>query len=74
MRWLIVAGVILIVLGVAGLAYHAIPIHHTEQAAKIGSLIANRDAEDNLVISTLAAVISIVAGGLLVAAGRRFPI
>ncbi len=70
MRILQFVGVILIVLGLVGLAYNVIPVHHQEQVAKIGSLTATQDKENDIVIPPYAGLIAIFAGGALVFAGR----
>ncbi len=71
MRFLTILGVLLIVLGVVGLTYSVIPIHHTEEVAKLGSLTATKDKENDVVIPPYAGVIFILVGGALAVAGRR---
>ena len=71
MRSLVVIGVILILVGVAGLLVNVVPIHHTEQVAKIGPLTANADKETDIVIPPYVGIIVILVGGALVFAGRR---
>lgn len=69
---LMIAGVVLIGIGIAGLVVNVIPVHHQEQEAKIGSLTINADRETDYVIPSYVGVIAIVAGaGLLVLGARR---
>jgi len=71
LRGLIIVGVVLILVGLGGLVFNVIPIHHTEQVAKIGPITATQDKETDFVIPPFVAVIIILAGGTLVLAGRR---
>ena len=70
MRGLVIVGVILILIGIGGLVAGQIPIHHTEQVAKIGPITANEDRESHIFIPPWVGVIVILAGGGLVFAGR----
>jgi hypothetical protein len=70
-RGLVIIGVILILVGIGGLIFNFIPIHQTEQVAKIGPITATKDKETDIVIPTFVAVIVIVVGGGLVFAGSR---
>jgi hypothetical protein len=71
MRALMILGVVLILAGLGGLVFRFIPVHHTEQVAKIGPITASEDKETDYVIPPYAAIIVIVVGGGLVVAGRR---
>jgi hypothetical protein len=71
MRWVAILGIILILLGIAGLIFNVIPYHQTEQVAKIGPLTATQETEKQLVIPPYAAVIAVIAGAALVFAGRK---
>jgi hypothetical protein len=71
LRGLIIIGVVLILVGIGGLVFNIIPIHHTEQVAKIGPITATADKETDFVIPTGVGVIVILIGGALVFAGRR---
>jgi len=70
-RGLLIIGVILILAGIGGLVFNFIPIHHTEEVAKIGPITATQDKVTDVVIPSYAAVIVILVGGGLVFAGRR---
>ncbi len=71
MRGLVIIGVVLILVGIGGLVFNVIPIHHTEQVAKIGPITATQDKETDVVIPTFVGAIVILVGGGLVFAGRR---
>ena len=71
MRALTVIGVALILLGIAGLVFDFIPIHHREEVAKIGSITATRDKETDVFIPSYVGVIVILVGAGLVFAGQR---
>ena len=71
MRWLAITGVILIVLGIAGLVVRAIPIRQTEEVAKIGPVTATQVRETEYPIPTYAGVIAVLAGVALIVADRR---
>lgn len=71
MRWVAILGIILILLGIAGLIFNVIPYRQTEQVAKIGPLTATQETEKQLVIPPYAAVIAVIAGAALVFAGRK---
>jgi hypothetical protein len=71
MRGLIIIGAVLILAGIGGLIFNVVPIHHTEQVAKIGPITATQDKETDVVIPTFVGVIVILVGAGLVFAGRR---
>jgi len=71
MRWLTILGVVLILLGIAGLVIRVIPIRHTEEVARIGPVTATQTKEDNYPIPTYAGVIAVLAGAVLIFADRR---
>lgn len=71
MRGLLIAGIILIVLGIAGLFVDHIPYHHQELVAKIGPLTATEDKETDVMIPPYAGIVVIVVGVALVFAGRH---
>jgi len=71
MRWLTTLGVVLILLGIAGLVVRVIPIRHTEEVAKIGPVTATRTTESEYPIPTYAGIVAVLAGAALVFADRR---
>ena len=71
MRGLVIIGVLLILVGIAGLIFNVVPIHHTEQVAKIGPITATQDKETDVVIPNYVGAIIILIGGGLVLVGHR---
>ena len=71
MRALTIVGVVLILLGIAGLVVRVIPVRHTEEVAKIGPVTATQTKEDDYPIPTYAGVIAVLAGAVLIFADRR---
>jgi hypothetical protein len=71
MRWLSILGVVLILLGIAGLVIRVIPIRHTEEVAKIGPVTATQTREDDYPIPTYAGIVAVLAGAILIFADRR---
>jgi hypothetical protein len=67
-----IAGIILIVLGVIGLAYGGITYTRRRDTVSIGPLSATIQQRETLPISPLIGAIAVVAGiGLLVVGSRR---
>lgn len=71
MRPIVILGVVLIVLGLAGLVFSHITWTETKPVAKIGPLQVNSQEDHSVWIPTVAGVIAVVAGVGLVFAGRR---
>jgi hypothetical protein len=71
MRALTIVGVVLILLGIAGLVVRVIPVRHTEEVAKIGPVTATQTKEDDYPIPTYAGVVAVLAGAVLIFADRR---
>jgi hypothetical protein len=71
MRWLAILGVVLILLGIAGLVVRVIPVRQTEEVAKIGPVTATQTKETDYPIPTYASVIAVLVGAALVFADRR---
>ena len=70
MRWLAVLGVVLVLLGIAGLVFNTFNYKETEQVAKIGPVTAQQVVEKQIVIPPYVGIVVIVAGIALVYAGR----
>ena len=67
-----IAGIILIVLGVIGLAYGGITYTRRRDTVSIGPLSATIQQRETLPISPVIGALAVVAGiGLFVAGGRR---
>ncbi len=71
MRWLAILGVVLILLGIAGLVIRSIPVRHTEQVAKIGPVTATQTTETQYPIPTYAGIAAVLAGVALIFLDRR---
>jgi hypothetical protein len=71
MRPLAILGVVLIVLGIAGLVVRVIPIRQTEEVAKIGPVTATQTKETDYPIPTYAGIVAVLAGAALIFADRR---
>ena len=71
MKGLLIAGIVLVVLGIAALAVNVVPIRHQEQVAKIGSVSVNAEKETDYVIPNYVGIGAIVIGVVLVVAGTR---
>lgn len=71
MRKLLIAGLVLVVLGIVALAVNVVPIRHQEQVAKIGSVSVNAEKETDYVIPNYVGIGAIVVGVVLVVLGTR---
>ena len=71
MRWLAILGVVLVLLGIAGLVVRAIPVRQTEEVAKIGPLTATQTTEREYPIPTYAGIVAVIAGAALIFLDRR---
>ena len=67
-----IVGIVLIILGVIGLAYGGITYTRRRDTVSVGPISATVQQRETLPISPIAGGIALVAGiGLLVAGGRR---
>lgn len=71
MRPVALIGILLVVLGVAGLVFSVFTYKTEDQVAKVGPLTATAEHEHTVYVPPYAGVIAIVVGGALVFAGRR---
>jgi hypothetical protein len=71
MRPLALIGVILIVLGVAGLVVGRISFTTEKKVVDLGPIEASKKEQHNIDVPDIAAVIAVLAGGFLVYVGRR---
>ena len=71
MRNLMWLGVVLIVLGVAGLVIQNVKFTETKRVVDIGPLHVNSEEQHNVPIPTIAGIVAVVAGLALVVAARR---
>ena len=67
-----IAGIILVILGLVGLAYGGLTYTRHRDTVNIGPLTATVSERESLPISPVAGVIAVIAGvGLIMGAGRR---
>ena len=71
MRPLAIVGIVLIVLGIAGLVMQRFSYTTEEKVLDIGPLEATAEKEHSVAIPDIAAIAAVLAGGFLVFAGRR---
>jgi hypothetical protein len=71
MKPIVIAGVVLIVLGIAGFAYQGISYTSRESVVDIGPLHATADRKKTLPISPILAGVLLVGGVAMVLAGGR---
>jgi len=67
-----IAGIVLIIVGIIGLAYGGITYTRRRNTVSLGPISATVTQRETLPISPIAGAIALVAGiGLLIAGGRR---
>lgn len=71
MRNMLWVGVLLVVLGIAGLAVQSVQFTETKKVIDIGPLQVNSEEKHNVPIPTIAGIIAVVAGLGIVFAARR---
>jgi len=71
MRGLVWVGVLLVVLGIAGLAVRGFTYTTQEKVVDLGPIHATADKEHNVYIYPVAGIAAIVIGGVLIVFGRR---
>ena len=71
MKPLAIAGLVLIVLGLAALAYQGFTYTSRETVIDIGPIKATADTQKTVPIPPIAGVVAVVAGVALVVAGKR---
>ena len=71
MKPLAIVGIVLIVLGIAGLAIGRFSYTTEEKVVDVGPIEATVDEEHHIAIPDVAAIAAILAGGALVVLGRR---
>jgi uncharacterized membrane protein YidH (DUF202 family) len=73
MRTLTMAGVVLIVIGLAALAYQGVTYTQRETVLDIGPLHATADRQRTLPIPPIVGVVAVAGGVMLLLAGPRKP-
>lgn len=71
MKPLAIIGVVLIILGIAGLVMGRFTYTTEEKVIDLGPLQATAEKEHSIAVPDIAAIAAIVAGGFLVFMGRR---
>jgi len=71
MKPVAIAGIVLIVLGLAALAYQGFSYTSRETVIDIGPIKATADTQKTVPIPPIAGIIAVVAGVALVVAGKR---
>ncbi|MDO8680018.1 MAG: hypothetical protein Q7R30_15960 [Acidobacteriota bacterium] len=66
-----IAGIVLIVLGLAALAYQGFTYTSRETVIDIGPIKATADTQKTVPIPPIAGIVAVVAGVALVVAGKR---
>lgn len=66
-----IAGIVLVILGVIGLAYQGITYTHREKIVDIGPIHATKDTDKTIPISPILAGIALVGGIVLLVAGSK---
>lgn len=64
-------GILLIIIGIAALAYQGFTYTQKEKIAKIGSIEVTADTQKTVYLSPMFGVLSLVGGIVLVVLGRR---
>ena len=73
MKTITVIGIILIVLGVAGLIYGGITYTSSKNVVEVGSMRVQVDEERQIPLSPIAGAAAVAAGVILIIVGRRQP-
>ena len=72
MRNLMMVGVLLVVLGIAGLIVQNVTFTESKEVLDIGPLELRSEEQHNIPIPTIAGIIAVIAGlGMIVASQRR---
>lgn len=71
MKPVAIIGIVLIVLGIAGLVIRNVTYTTTEKVLDVGPLQATAEKEKTIAIPDVAGIAAIIAGGFLVFVGRR---
>ncbi|MDQ7250673.1 hypothetical protein [Dongia sedimenti] len=71
MKPLTIVGVLLIVLGIAGLVVGRFSYTTEEKVMEVGPIVATAEKEHSIRVPDIAGIIAVLAGGALVFASRR---
>ena len=71
MKPLAIIGVLLIVLGIAGLVVPRFTYTTEEKVLEVGPIVATAEKEHSISVPDIAGVVAVIAGAVLVFASRR---
>jgi len=71
MRFLMVIGLCLVVLGIFALAFQGFSFFTHDQVAQVGPVSVNRTQEHTVWLPPVMGITALVVGGLLILMGRR---
>jgi drug/metabolite transporter (DMT)-like permease len=66
-----IVGILLIIVGIAGLAFGGFSYTHREKVLDVGPIEAHADKKESLPVSPLLGALAIVGGIVLLASGAR---
>ena len=72
MRHLLLAGFVVLVLGIAGLIVQNFTFTETKQVLSVGSLQITAEEQHNVPIPTIAGIAAVIAGLGMIFASRRY--
>jgi hypothetical protein len=71
MKPLAIVGVLLILAGIAGLIVGRFTYTTQEKVLEVGPLVATAEKEHSIHVPDIAAIVAVIAGGVLVVVSRR---
>lgn len=71
MRNMMWVGVLLVILGIAGLVMEYVTVTETRTVAEIGPLELKSEEERNIPIPTIAGIVAVIAGLVIIVASTR---
>jgi hypothetical protein len=71
MRNLTMVGIVLVVLGIAGLIVENVKFTETKKVVDFGPIQVNKEEQHNVPIPTIAGIVAVIAGLGIIVAGRR---
>jgi hypothetical protein len=71
MKPLAIVGVLLIILGIAGLVVPRFSYTTEEKVLEVGPIVATAEKEHSIRVPDIAGIVAVIAGGVLVIASRR---
>lgn len=72
MRHLLLAGFVVVVLGIAGLVVQNVSFTETKHVLNVGSLQVTAEEQHNVPIPTIAGIVAVIAGLGMIFASRRY--